>query len=59
MWFKASFAILYPDSKGITLTVCITQPTSEEYEAAVNRRCTHILQINTESKDKTFLTEKY
>jgi hypothetical protein len=51
--------MLYPESKGISLTVCVTHLTSEEYEAAVNMQCTHILQINTESKDKTFLTEKY
>ena len=54
-----SFAMLYPESNGITLTVYITHLTSEEYEAAVNRQCTHILQINTESTDKTFLSEKY
>jgi hypothetical protein len=58
-WFKMSFAMLYPESNGITLTVHITHLTSEEYEAAVNRQCTHILQINTESTDKTFLSEKY
>jgi hypothetical protein len=59
MWFKMSFAMLYPKSEGITLTVRITHLTSEEYEAAVNRQCTDILQINTESKDTTFLSEKY
>jgi hypothetical protein len=49
-----SFAMLYPESNGITLTVCITHLTSEEYETAVNRQCTHILQINTESTAKYF-----